>query len=198
MRSWRRRTNSFNCSGTCGLRRTRDRANPPPERDGRLPPQLSSPRLGAHRPALFPYSVAQPCAEQGCRTMPGSTYLAALSGVARDLVLAVLILSALTSILLRAACELGVRAAVQHRWIDTWFCRRAALNPSAAGDTDEIRRHLATIGTRQDVYALDYRQICGLVAAAIQAHLSYLKGDSPFLTAIAAHADADDLGLLRA
>jgi hypothetical protein len=130
--------------------------------------------------------------------MPGSTYLAALSDVARDLVLAVLILSSLTSILLRAACELGVRAAVQHRWIDTWFCRRAALSPSAGGDTDEIRRHLATIGTRQDVYALDYRQICGLVAAAIQAHLSFLKGDSPFLTAIAAHADADDLGLLRA
>jgi hypothetical protein len=129
--------------------------------------------------------------------MPGPTYLAALSDAARNLVLAVLILSALTAILLRAANELGVRAAVQHRWVDAWFSRRAALSPGVAGDIDEIRRHLAKIGTRQDVYSLDYRQICGLVAAAIQAHLTYPKGDSPFLTAIAAHADADDLGLLR-
>lgn len=130
--------------------------------------------------------------------MPGATYLAALSDAARNLVLAVLILSALTAILLRAAYELGVRAAVQHRWVELWFSRRAALSPGAAGDIDEIRRHLATIGTRQDVYSLDYRQICGLVAAAIQAHLSYPKGESPFLTAIAAHADADDLDLLQA
>jgi hypothetical protein len=42
-----------------------------------------------------------------------------------------------------------------------------------------IRRHLDDIGARQDVYSLDYRQICGHVASAVQAQLSYPKGDRP-------------------
>ena len=131
--------------------------------------------------------------------MPGSTYLATLAEAARDLALVALILASLTAVLLRAAYELGVRAAVQHRWVDSWLnCRQKALDPSAAGDVDEIRRHLDDIGAKQDVFALDYRQICGHVAGAIQAHLSFPKGESTFLTSFAARADDDDLDLLRA
>src|SRR4051794_39604409 len=104
--------------------------------------------------------------------MPGSIYLAALSDAARDLVLAVLLLATLTAILLRAAYDLGIRATVQQRWVDDWLRRRqAALRPCDAADVTEIRRHLDDIGARQDVYSLDYRQICGHIASAVQAQL---------------------------
>jgi hypothetical protein len=131
--------------------------------------------------------------------MPGSAYLAILAEAARDLALIALILASLSAVLPRAAYELGVRTAVQQRWVNAWLCRRqSAIDPNDAGDMDEIRRYLDDIGAKQDVFSLDYRQICGHVAGAIQTHLSFPKGESPFLMAFAARADGDDLDLLRA
>lgn len=130
--------------------------------------------------------------------MPGSVYLASLADAAKDLIVAVLILGALTAVLLRAAYDLGIRAAVQHRWVYDWLHRRQAAGRDGAAGSSEISRYLDDIDARQDLFSLDYRQICGHIASAIQAQLSYPSGDSPMLRILAARADADDFEMLRA
>src|SRR5438132_14292737 len=81
-----------------------------------------------------------------------------------QLALAAVALAIISALALRAAMDLGVRASVQRSLLREWFGNGAKL--------ESMEKRLADLGSGLSLYALDYRQICAQLSAAVQYDLS--------------------------
>ena len=116
----------------------------------------------------------------------------------RDVVVAVLVLAGLSAALLRALLDLGVRAAFQRHWIRAWLQREKGEERSNVS-ADEILDYLQA-ESGEATYSLDYRQVCGQIASAVEAWLSDPRTVGPIPEAVLmifAGATPDELFLLR-
>ena len=94
-----------------------------------------------------------------------SQLIAQAADTAGDLARAVITLALVSALLLRGALDLGARAVVQRNLLRRWTGRSSHSFVLVEMDMNRL-------GSRASLYALDFRQICAQLSAAVQYQLN--------------------------